>query len=134
MKPSTGEAIIAAYNQALEEGHTPREAKNILYNNVVFLNERTIRRYLPLEARDTEKIRIRPTTADDGPQKSANRDRFLNNHGSDQGVAVIGTISKEENAAPDSTRKNVLSSAITIMKLENILKNKDKYVIELLEK
>ena len=31
--PSTGEAIMAAYNQALEEGYTPRQAKNILYNN-----------------------------------------------------------------------------------------------------
>ena len=26
---------MAAYNQALEEGYTPRQAKNILYNNVV---------------------------------------------------------------------------------------------------
>jgi hypothetical protein len=43
--PSIGEATMAAYNQALEEGYTPRQAKNILYNNVHFLDERTIRRY-----------------------------------------------------------------------------------------
>ena len=131
--PSTGEAIIAAYNQALEEGFTPRQAKNILYNNVHFLDERTIRRYLPLEAKDTEKIRTRPPTADNGAQKSAEKDPLLNNQGSDQEVTT-GTITNEENTAPNSSHKNILSSAITIMKLENILKNKDKYIIELLER
>ena len=124
---------MAAYNQVLEEGYTPRQAKNILYNNIHFLDERTIRRYLPLEAKDTEKIRIKPTTADNGPQKSAEKDHFLSNQGSDQEVTT-GTITNEENTAPNSSHKNILSSAITIMKLENILKNKDKYIIELLER
>jgi hypothetical protein len=41
-----------------------------------------------------------------------------------------GTIRNEENVG----NKNVLSSAMTIMKLENILKNKDRYIIELLER
>ena len=132
--PSTGEAIMAAYNQALEEGYTPRQAKNILYNNIHFLDERMIRRYLPLEAKDTEKIRTKPTTTDNDPQKSAEKDHLLSNQGSDQGEVVAGTISKEENAAPDLHRNNVLSYAMTIMKLESILKNKDKYVIELLER
>ena len=124
---------MAAYNQALEEGFTPRQAKNILYNNVHFLDERTIRRYLPLEAKDTEKIRTRPPTADNDAQKSAEKDPLLNNQGSDQEVTT-GTITNEENTAPNSSHKNILSSAITIMKLENILKNKDKYIIELLER
>ena len=128
--PSTGEAIMAAYNQAVEEGYTPRQAKNILYNNVHFLDERTIRRYLPLEAKDTEKIRTRPPTADNGAQKSAEKDPL---QGSDQEVTT-GTITNEGNTAPNSSHKNILSSAITIMKLENILKNKDKYIIELLER
>jgi hypothetical protein len=128
--PSTGEAIMAAYNQALEEGYTPRQAKNILYNNVHFVDERTIRRYLPLEAKDTEKIRTRPPTADNGPQKSAEKDPL---QGSDHEV-ITGTITNKENTAPNSSHKNILSSAITIMKLENILKNKDKYIIELLER
>jgi hypothetical protein len=132
--PSTGEAIMAAYNQALEEGYTPRQAKNILYNNIHFFDERTIRRYLPLEAKDTEKIRTKPTTADNDPQKSAENDHFFSNQGTDQGEVITGTVDKEENAAPDSNRKNALSSAMTIMKLENILKNKDKFVIELLER
>jgi hypothetical protein len=131
--PSTGEAILAAYNHALEEGYTPRQAKNMLYNNIHFLDERTIRRYLPLEAKDTEKIRTKHTTEDNGPQKANEKGHFLNNQRSDQAEATTGTISKEVNAAPDSNRKNVLSSARTIMKLENILKNKDKYIIELLE-
>ena len=126
--PSTGEAIMAAYNQALEEGYTPRQAKNILYNNVHFLDERTIRRYLPLEAKDTEKIR--PPAADNRPQKSAEKDSLLNNQGSNQGEINAGTIRNEENVR----HKNILSSAITIMKLENILKNKDQYIIELLER
>ena len=65
---------MAAYNQALEEGYTPRQAKKMLYDNVVFLNERTIRRHLPLEARNTEKIRTRPPTAENGPQKSTEKD------------------------------------------------------------
>ena len=124
---------MAAYNQAVEEGYTPRQAKNILYNNVHFLDERTIRRYLPLEAKDTEKIRTRPPTADNGAQKSAEKDPLLNNQGSDQEVTT-GTITNKENTAPNSSHKNILSSAITIMKLENILKNKDKYIIELLER
>jgi hypothetical protein len=132
--PSTGEAIMAAYNQAVQEGYTPRQAKNILYNNVHFLDERTIRRYLPLEAKDTEKIRTRPPTADNGPQKSPEKDPLLNNQGSDQVEVTTGTITKGENTAPNSSHKNILSSAITIMKLENILKNKDKYIIELLER
>ena len=122
--PSTGEAIIAAYNQALEDGFTPREAKNMLYDNVIFLNKRTIRRHLPLEARDTEKIR------NICPQKSAEKDPLLNNLGSNQGEIIAGTIRNEENVG----HKNILSSAITIMKLENILKNKDKYIMELLER
>jgi hypothetical protein len=131
--PSTGEAIMAAYNQALQEGNTPRQAKNILYNNIHFLDERTIRRYLPLEAKDTEKIRTKHTVEDNGQQESNEKDHFLNNQRSDQVEVITGTISKEENAASDSSRKNVLSSATTIMKLENILKNKDEYIIELLE-
>ena len=98
------------------------------------MDERTIRRYLPLEAKDTEKIRTRPPTADNGPQKSAEKDPLLNNQGSDQGEVTTGTITNEENTAPNSSHKNILSSAITIMKLENILKNKDKYIIELLER
>lgn len=131
--PSTGEAIMAAYNQALKEVYTPRQAKNILYDNIHFLDERTIRRYLPLEAKDTEKIRTRPPTADNGAQKSAEKDPLLNNQVIDQEVRT-GTITNEENTAPNSSHKNILSSAITIMKLENILKNKDKYIIELLER
>jgi hypothetical protein len=131
--PSTGEAIMAAYNQALEEGYTPRQTKNILFDNIHFLDERTIRRYLPLEAKDTEKIRTKHTTEDNGPQKSDDKDHFPNNQQSDQVEVVTSTISKEEDAASDSSRKNVLS-AITIMKLENILKNKDKYIIELSER
>jgi hypothetical protein len=132
--PSTGEAIMAAYNQALREGNTPRQAKNILYNNIHFLDERTIRRYLPLEAKDTEKIRTKHTTEDNGPQKADEKDHFLNNQRSNQVEIVTGTISKEENAAPDSNHKNIFSSQMTIMKLENILKNKDEYIIKLLEK
>jgi hypothetical protein len=130
--PSTGEAIMAAYNQAVEEVYTPRQAKNILYNNVHFLDERTIRRYLPLEAKDTEKIRSRPPTADNGAQKSAEKDPLLNNQGSDQMEVTTGTITYEENKASISNHKNILSFSMTIMKLENILKNKDKFIIELL--
>jgi hypothetical protein len=132
--PSTGEAIMAAYNQALEEGYTPRQAKKMLYDNVVFLNERTIRRHLSLEARDTEKIRTGINNVDNGPQKSAEKDPLLNNQGSDQVDVTTGTNCSEENTAPNSSHKNILSSAITIMKLENILKNKDKYIMELLER
>jgi hypothetical protein len=132
--PSTGEAIMAAYNQALEEGYTPRQAKKMLYDNVVFLNERTIRRHLPLEARNTEKIRTGINTVDNGPLKSTEKDPLQNNQGSDQGEVRTGTISKEEYAAPTSSYKDTLSSAMTIMKLENILKNKDRYIVELLEK
>jgi hypothetical protein len=131
--PSTGEAIMAAYNQALEEGFTPRDAKYMLYNNVIFLNERTIRRYLPLEARDTEKIRNKNHAADNDPQMSAGKDPPLN-HQASEGEIIAGTIPNEETANHDSNHKNFLSSAMTIMKLENILKNKDKYVIELLER
>jgi hypothetical protein len=124
---------MAAYNQALKEEYTPRQAKNILYDNIHSLDERTIRRYLPLEAKDTEKIRTRPPTADNGAQKSAEKDPLLNSQGIYQEVRT-GTITNEENEAPNSSHKNILSSAITIMKLENILKNKDKYIIELLER
>jgi hypothetical protein len=54
-------------------------------------------------------------TADNGPQKSAEKNHFLSNQGSDQGEVVTGTISKEENAAPGSSRRNVVSSAMTII-------------------
>jgi hypothetical protein len=98
------------------------------------LDKRTIRRYLPLEAKDTEKIRTRPPTADNGPLKSTEKDPLQNNQGSDQGEVRTGTISKEEYASPNSSHKDTLASAMTIMKLENILKNKDRYIVELLEK
>ena len=65
------------------------------------------------------------------PQK---KNPLLNNQGSDQVEDTTGTITNEENTAPNSSHKNILSSAITIMKLENILKNKDRYIIELLER
>jgi hypothetical protein len=124
---------MAAYNQALEEGYTPRQAKKMLYGNVVFLNERTIRRHLPLEARDTEKIRTGINTADNGSPKSTEKNPLQNNQRSSQGEVRTGT-SKEEYAAPTSNHKDILSSAMTFMKLENILKNKDRYIVELLEK
>jgi hypothetical protein len=132
--PSTGESIMAAYNQALEEGYTPREAKNMLYDNVIFLNERTIRRYLPIEARDIEKIRKKNHTADNDSQKSAEKDPSLNCQLSDQREIIADTSHNEEIANHDSSHKNVLSSVMIIMKLENILKNKDKYIIDLLER
>jgi hypothetical protein len=104
----------------------------MLYDNVVFLNERTIRRHLPLEARDTEKIRTGINTVDNGPPKSTEKDPLQNNQ-SNQGEVRTGT-SKEEYAAPTSNHRDILSSAMTFMKLENILKNKDRYIVELLEK
>jgi hypothetical protein len=131
--PSTGEAIRAVYNQALEEGFAPREAKYMLYNNVVFLNKKTIRRYLPLEARDTEKIRNKNHIADNDPQVSAEKGLPLS-HQVSEGKIIAGTISNEEIANHDLNHKNILSSQMTIMKLENIMKSKDRYIIELLEK
>ncbi len=50
--PSTGQAVMAAYKQALGEGYTPRQAKNVLYENIHFLDKRTNRRYMPTEAKD----------------------------------------------------------------------------------
>jgi hypothetical protein len=93
--PSTGEAIRAAYNQALEEGFAPRDAKYILYNNAVSLNKRTIRRYLPLEARDTEKIRNKNHAADNDPQVSAEKGPPLS-HQASEGEIIASTISNEE--------------------------------------
>lgn len=129
--PSTGEAIRAAYNQALEEGCPPRDAKSTLYNNLVW-NKRTIRRHLPLEARDTEKIRHKNHAADDGPQVSAEKGPPLS-HQASEGQTIAGTISNEETANRDFNIKNILSYQMTIMKLENIMKNKYRYIIELLE-
>jgi hypothetical protein len=131
--PSTGEGIRAAYNQALEEGFAPRDAKYMLYDKVIFLNERTIRRYLPLEARNTEKIRNKNHIADNDPQMSAGKDPPLN-HQASEGEIIAGTIPNEETANHDSNPKNILSSQMIIMKLENILKSKDKYIIELSER
>lgn len=125
---------MAAYNQALGEGYTPRQAKKMLYDNVVFLNERTIRRHLPLEARNIEKIRTGINTADNGPPKSTEKDPLQNNQERDQGKVRTSTISKEEYAAPTSSHMDILPSAMRIMKLENIMKNKDRYIVELLEK
>jgi hypothetical protein len=64
---SSKDIILAAYNQALTEGFTPKEAKKILYERIRFFHHRTIRRYLPIEAKDTKKIRTR--VVDNSPQK-----------------------------------------------------------------
>jgi hypothetical protein len=95
------------------------------------LNKRTIRRYLPLEARDTEKIRNKTHAADNDPQVSAEKGSPLS-HQASEGEIIGGTISNEDTANHDLNHKNIPSSQMTIMKLENIMKNKDRYIIELL--
>jgi hypothetical protein len=64
---SAKDIVMAAYSQALTEGFTPREAKRILYERIHCFHDRTIRRYLPLEAKDVKKIRT--SVVDNDPQK-----------------------------------------------------------------
>jgi hypothetical protein len=44
--------ILKAYNQALSEGFTPSEAKELLFTTVKNLSRRTVYLYLPDEAKD----------------------------------------------------------------------------------
>jgi hypothetical protein len=53
---SAKDIVMDAYNQALREGFSPREAKRILCERIRFFHNRTIRRYLPLEAKDVKKM------------------------------------------------------------------------------
>lgn len=51
------EAILSAYHQALSEGFSPFQAKQLLFSNIKTVGQRTIYLYLPDEAKDKEKQR-----------------------------------------------------------------------------
>jgi hypothetical protein len=46
------EYVVLAYEQALREGYTPVEAKQLLLEKITVFSDRTIYRYLPDEAKD----------------------------------------------------------------------------------
>ena len=49
------EAILSAYHQALSEGFSPFQAKELLFTKIKSVSQRTIYLYLPGEAKDKEK-------------------------------------------------------------------------------
>lgn len=138
--PSTGEAVNEAYRQALGEGYTPRQAKNVLYDNIHFLHERTIRRYMPSEAKDTEKIRILNGAADNDLQNLKQNDietkkaTFPNSKKLGRQTNLENTIS-DSDSADVSTVNNMnhsKNSTETILRLQDTVKKNNAYTIELL--
>jgi hypothetical protein len=126
--PSTGEAVMAAYKQALGEGYTPRQAKNVLYDNIHFLDKKTIRRYMPIEAKDTEKIRNLNRTADNDSQ-NVKQDNTASSMYTDQNSKILRRQNNLENIKPNSadrsaiTKKdNYSNSTETILQLQNFIK------------
>jgi hypothetical protein len=90
---SAKDIVMAAYNQALTEGFSPREAKRILYERIHCLHDRTIRRYLPLEAKDVKKIRT--SVVDNDPQKL--EEIPDNNPNGESGKVVTFSSNKPDN-------------------------------------
>jgi hypothetical protein len=134
--PSTGEAVMTAYKQALEEGYTPRQAKNILYDNIHFLNERTIRRYMPNEAKDSEKIRIINRAADNGSQNIKKQDNI--DSGTPQNSEILKKQTSLErigtNSADMSTvtkRDGYSSLTDAISDLQDFIKQINEYAANL---
>ena len=134
--PSTGEAVTTAYKQALEEGYTPRQAKNILYDNIHFLNERTIRRYMPNEAKDSEKIRIINRAADNGSQNIKKQDNI--DSGTPQNSEIlkkqtslgrIGTNSADMSTVTKKEGYSNLTDAIS--DLQDFIKQINEYAAKL---
>lgn len=46
------EVVVAAYNQAIQEGFSPSEAKDLIFENVKSISKRTIYYYLPDQCKD----------------------------------------------------------------------------------
>jgi len=70
--------ILKAYNQALSEGFTPSEAKELLFTTVKNLSRRTVYLYLPDEAKDKK-------------MQSVARGSLQNCSGSDIGMGAAAT-------------------------------------------
>jgi hypothetical protein len=126
--PSTGEAVMAAYKQALGEGYTPRQAKNVLYDNIHFLDKKTIRRYMPIEAKDTEKIRNLNRTADNDSQ-NVKQDNTASSMYTDQNSKILRRQNNLENIKPNSADRSAITkkdnysdSTETILQLQNFIK------------
>jgi hypothetical protein len=58
--------ILKAYNQALSEGFTPSEAKELLFTTVKNLSRRTVYLYLPDEAKDKKMQSVARGSLQDG--------------------------------------------------------------------
>lgn len=138
--PSTGEAVMAAYKQALGEGYTPRQAKNVLYDNIHFLDERTIRRYMPSEAISTEKIRILNRAADNDPQNVKQNDigtekTTIQNSKKLDGQTSLESIISDSDSVDVSTVNKMnhsKNSTETILRLQDTVKKNNTYTTELL--
>ena len=134
--PSTGDAVTAAYRQALGEGYTPRQAKNVLYDNIHFLHERTIRRYMPSEAKDTEKIRVLNTAADNSSQNIEKQDNIDSSMATDQNSKIIRRQNNLENFSPNSADRSAITksnSTETILQLQDFIKQINEYAAKLSE-
>lgn len=136
--PSTGEAVMAAYKQALGEGYTPRQAKNVLYDNIHFLDKKTIRRYMPIEAKDTEKIRNLNRTADNDSQNVKKQDETDSSTDPDQNSKILRRQYNLENIKPNSAdrsaiikKDNYSNSTETILQLQNFIKQINEYAAKL---
>jgi hypothetical protein len=128
--PSTGQAVMAAYKQALGEGYTPRQAKNVLYENIHFLDKRTIRRYMPNEAKDTEKIRTLNRTVDNSSESAKKQNDIDLSIDADQNSIKLDRQTSLENINSDSDSADVSTvskmnhwnnSTETILRLQNII-------------
>jgi hypothetical protein len=82
----------------------------MMYENVIFFNERTIRRYLPLEARNTEKIRAKSIIVDNDPQKLDRKEFSINDRRGDQDTSTSIT-NIQNSTVSEFNPKTVLSSA-----------------------
>lgn len=60
--------ILEAYEIALDDGFTPQEAAKLLYERITIFHEKTIRKWLPSDAKNQNKIRDQ--FANRGSQKS----------------------------------------------------------------
>lgn len=136
--PSTGDAVMAAYKQAIGEGYTPRQAKNVLYDNIHFLDKRTIRRYMPNEAKDTEKIRNLGKPADNDSQNVKKQDDMDPSIDAEQNFKILKSQTNLDKACPGCADGSVVTksndysnSTKTILELQDLMKQMKEYVSKL---
>jgi hypothetical protein len=133
-----GETIRSAYNQAISEGFTQKEAGKLIRSNITWLSDRTLRLYLPDEAKDKKMqslARRRPrqncreideklNRQDQIFPETFSRETRINIEPSPE-FDIIPTISEEIRIGIDPDPDEITAMSSKEIKLPHIITNSD---------